>query len=219
MDDKLEICIGASRYKHFNKRVKRFPDDRSNYRQSSGDLKEFIRLCPWETECLYQYSSMSSKGIVEIGRFNGGSALLFSLSNPSVDIVSIDIAPQDDRRLEEIFKKLDTGSNVRLVVDDASSFSRSSAIADITFDFLFIDGDHSYEGCLADIQNFYPHLQVGGLVVFHDSYPRLPVNGVFQAILDFCAVNPGMQAVLPPVSSLRVWENQNGSLSIFRKTI
>lgn len=38
-------------------------------------------------------------------------------------------------------------------------------------DFLFIDGDHTYEGCLLDYLLYEPHLKVGGYLVLHDIYP------------------------------------------------
>ncbi len=36
-------------------------------------------------------------------------------------------------------------------------------------DMLFIDGDHSYEGCRADWELFSPHVAPFGVVVFHDT--------------------------------------------------
>lgn len=35
-------------------------------------------------------------------------------------------------------------------------------------DFLFIDGDHSYEGCKGDIDAWYPHIVPDGLIAIHD---------------------------------------------------
>lgn len=35
-------------------------------------------------------------------------------------------------------------------------------------DFLFIDGDHSYEGCAGDIIAWTPNMKVGGFVAVHD---------------------------------------------------
>ncbi|WP_343302860.1 class I SAM-dependent methyltransferase [Chitinophaga niabensis] len=37
-------------------------------------------------------------------------------------------------------------------------------------DFLFIDGDHSYNGVKADYENYAPLVRSGGLIVFHDVY-------------------------------------------------
>ena len=33
---------------------------------------------------------------------------------------------------------------------------------------LFIDGDHSYDGCRADIRSWLPKLEPGAYVAFHD---------------------------------------------------
>lgn len=37
-------------------------------------------------------------------------------------------------------------------------------------DFLFIDGDHSIEGCDFDFKNYSPYLNSGALIAFHDYY-------------------------------------------------
>jgi predicted O-methyltransferase YrrM len=37
-----------------------------------------------------------------------------------------------------------------------------------SIDFLFIDGDHSYAGCLNDIRSWIGKVRSGGTVVFHD---------------------------------------------------
>lgn len=48
------------------------------------------------------------------------------------------------------------------------------------FDFVFIDADHSYEGCRADIAAYLPLLRPGGLIAGHDYSDRWP--GVKQAV-------------------------------------
>jgi predicted O-methyltransferase YrrM len=35
-------------------------------------------------------------------------------------------------------------------------------------DFVFVDGDHSYEGCVGDILMWWPHLKENGLIAIHD---------------------------------------------------
>ena len=42
------------------------------------------------------------------------------------------------------------------------------------FDFLFIDGDHSYEGVRRDFELYSPLAEVGALVAFHDIVPSIP---------------------------------------------
>lgn len=54
---------------------------------------------------------------------------------------------------------------------------------DKPIDVLFIDGDHSYEGCLDDWNNFSPFVKKGGIVFFHDCDATSPgVEQVFKKI-------------------------------------
>lgn len=48
---------------------------------------------------------------------------------------------------------------------------------------IFIDGDHSYEGCKADIDSWYPHMAKDGVMLFHDCDATSP--GVVQAVEEF----------------------------------
>lgn len=50
-------------------------------------------------------------------------------------------------------------------------------------DVLFIDGDHSYRGCKADIDSWYPHMAEGGVMLFHDCDESSP--GVVKAVNEF----------------------------------
>jgi predicted O-methyltransferase YrrM len=47
-------------------------------------------------------------------------------------------------------------------------------LPDGTFDFLFIDGDHSYEGVRRDVELYSPLAASGALVAFHDIVPSRP---------------------------------------------
>ena len=50
-----------------------------------------------------------------------------------------------------------------------------------SLDLVFIDGDHSYEGCKADIEAWLPKLRSGGVLAGHDyGHKRFP--GVKQAV-------------------------------------
>lgn len=69
------------------------------------------------------------------------------------------------------------GPQIRLV----PATTRAAAAAWIhVIDYLYIDGDHSYEGCRADLEAWLPHVRLGGLVVGDDyDHPLFP--GVRQA--------------------------------------
>ncbi len=40
-------------------------------------------------------------------------------------------------------------------------------------DLLFIDGDHSYKGVLADFENYFPLVNSGGFIIFDDYLPKI----------------------------------------------
>ncbi len=52
---------------------------------------------------------------------------------------------------------------------------------------LFIDGDHTYKGCLIDYLGFGPYVVPGAIMAVHDyrhkSYPRLGLNKVVDEII------------------------------------
>ena len=57
--------------------------------------------------------------------------------------------------------------------------------ANNTIDFIFIDGDHSYQAALKDIRNFYPKLKRDGLFAGHD-YAINIHPGVVRAVDEYC---------------------------------
>ena len=63
------------------------------------------------------------------------------------------------------------------------SLEAANCIADGSLDFVFIDADHSYEGCKADIEAWRPKLRRGGLLSGHDYSEKFP--GVMQAVNEY----------------------------------
>ena len=53
-----------------------------------------------------------------------------------------------------------------------------------SLDFVFIDADHCYESCSADIKAWYPKVRKGGVVSGHDYSGRH--QGVCRAVDEFC---------------------------------
>jgi precorrin-6B methylase 2 len=167
---------------------------------------EYIRLDPWELEYLYLVASRAKTGILEIGRRHGGSTFALACANPEVPIHSIDLEPADDDRLRGFFRSHGVGENVRLVVGD----SQKTQYPEIeTFDVLFIDGDHSYQGCTNDIYNWYDKLAVGGHMIFHDCYLGLEVQ---DAVLDFVAGHD-VTMVQTPYIGAEWWSYPAGSIA------
>ena len=57
-------------------------------------------------------------------------------------------------------------------------------------DFVFIDADHSYEGCHSDIQAWAKKIKPGGLLCGHDyDNSEYPQWGVKRAVDEYVAAN------------------------------
>lgn len=63
---------------------------------------------------------------------------------------------------------------------------------DKKLDWIYVDGDHSYEGCLRDLNNALKVVKVGGLILGDDyKWPKTQFGkvGVTQAVDEFCHSN------------------------------
>lgn len=179
--------------------------------EASALPAEFIRLCPWEMEYIFTIARRARIGILETGRFNGGSLFVMANAAPrGVPIHSIDLAPQNDGLLRKLLQGHCPDANVDIIVGD-SQHTKYSQIGMV--DVLFIDGDHSYQGCLADIENWYGNLAVNGHLLFHDSYQGQ--HGVQDAIADFIDRNPELQVIQPPFIGPSYWHYPAGSVAHF----
>jgi predicted O-methyltransferase YrrM len=68
------------------------------------------------------------------------------------------------------------------VVSDSLAAAKQLEKLKGTIDFIFIDGDHSYEACKADILAWAPFVKRGGVIAFHDFGSR--ADGVTRAIFE-----------------------------------
>ena len=60
-------------------------------------------------------------------------------------------------------------------------------------EFTFIDGDHTYEGVRRDIENYWPLLAVGGIMVFHDYLPSLNTENREAIFAHHAGNEPGIR--------------------------
>ena len=56
-----------------------------------------------------------------------------------------------------------------------------NSFEDESLDYIFIDGDHSYEGALRDCELFFPKIKSGGIFAGHD----WSFDGVRKAVNEF----------------------------------
>lgn len=60
------------------------------------------------------------------------------------------------------------------------SYDIAPRVSDNYFDFIYIDGDHSYEGIKRDLELYLPKIKQGGVVAGHDYHNQWP--GVMKAV-------------------------------------
>lgn len=65
----------------------------------------------------------------------------------------------------------------RIMRDESTEAAKTHA--DASLDFVFIDADHSYDGCRADIQAWMPKVRPGGWIGGHDYGHRLERHGAW----------------------------------------
>lgn len=89
----------------------------------------------------------------------------------------------------------ETLSAVRFAIDRAvilrmHSSRAAEKVDDASLDFVFIDADHSYEGCKADIEAWAPKVKSGGYLCGHDYDHPIKVDfGVKRAVDEAVASN------------------------------
>lgn len=128
------------------------------------------------------FKDKSPKIVLEIGTANGGS--LFSLCKLApVDavIISIDLPagrfgggyPEWKTPIYELFKKED--QKLFLLREDSHLVETvvkiKKILNDKQIDFMFIDGDHTYEGVKKDFEMYSTLVKSGGVIAFHDVTP------------------------------------------------
>lgn len=82
------------------------------------------------------------------------------------------------------------------VVSDSLAAAATLADRRGAVDLVFIDGDHSYEACQADIAAWGPFVKRGGVIAFHDFGSR--AEGVTRAIFE--AIKAGRFAAIVGVA-------------------
>ncbi len=82
------------------------------------------------------------------------------------------------------------------------SATTADQFADGSVDSIFIDGDHSYEGCLRDIAAWLPKLKPGGRIGGHDATPG---QGVERAAREMAQLH-GLEVEFPPPAAHYVWQ-------------
>lgn len=134
---------------------------------------------------------------IEIGSYAGASLKLLSnaLQRLGVPVEGFAVEPGGKPQLYDILKQLSGRvEHLKMLSPQAAPILKATFGRDgILPQFIFIDGNHTYEGVRQDILDYYPLLAPGGLMVFHDYLP--PLNDANRAAIMFHHANtePGIR--------------------------
>jgi predicted O-methyltransferase YrrM len=132
-------------------------------------------LCFKDEKQLFAKYSCNKKSIVEIGVFEGASALVFRKnisSNGTLHLIDPFISDSMNEYLKPrpLFAKLNVlrslNGNVKWYRDFSYNVAKNWQER---IDLLFIDGDHTRESCLRDWNDWNHFIIKDGIVIFHDA--------------------------------------------------
>lgn len=136
------------------------------------EYSEILSLCK-------KVQELKPKVILEIGTAQGGSLFLFTkLADSNAKIISIDLPKGDfgggyEEYKIDFYKSFVSGNQtMHLLREDSHSTETRKKVEAILegqkIDFLFIDGDHTYNGVKSDFDLYSPLVSSNGLIGFHD---------------------------------------------------
>jgi len=116
---------------------------------------------------------------LEIGTNYGGTLLLLcSLSSSKAKIISVDLpfgrfGGGYPRRKVPLFRQFPkSGQQLHLIRADSHRQETKERVVRILdgelLDYLFLDGDHTYEGARQDFEMYAPLVRSGGIIALHD---------------------------------------------------
>ncbi len=143
-------------------------------------------LFAWDAYHLFYYAKKipDKSTYLEIGGGLGGSSLCVylatQLSGSSVNLITIDPFIQSDGEnwsKDDFVENTKSIPSLRLI--NFPSDAAKEKVPDSSVDLLFIDGNHSYPQVKRDLENYWPKVKTGGILLGHDY--QTPHPGVIRA--------------------------------------
>ena len=130
---------------------------------------------PYEIKTLLKEVKKNGASVIlDIGTFDGGTLYLWTRFLEGQKIITIDLPfpygyPSEKTKL---FRLFDPDKELHFMYGCSFSNETVNKVSKILkgdkIDFLFIDGDHSYEGARKDFEQYKPLMRDGGIIALHD---------------------------------------------------
>lgn len=128
-----------------------------------------------------EVAALEPRNGMEIGTHRGGTLfLLCRLAHPAARILSLDLYRGRLGGVRKViyYSFLKERQQLHIITGDSHCAPILSKVkkklGPAKLDFLFIDGDHSYDGVKHDFEMYSPLVRTGGLIAFHDIVAHPP---------------------------------------------
>lgn len=129
----------------------------------SQDQEEIVSL-------LELLRERAPRSVLEIGTATGGTLYLFArVAAADATLVTVDIDQKCNPQLLRSFAR--KAQRLHSILGDSTAGGTVAAVHALLpqgVDFLFLDGDHSYEGVRSDFDQYRPLVRPGGMIALHD---------------------------------------------------
>jgi predicted O-methyltransferase YrrM len=164
--------------------------------QFSGEFLQPIQVEEELVKLVEDVTRLRPATIVEIGTSMGGTLYLWTrLAPPDALIISVDLpggkfgggySPLRTPLYRRFARERQRLHLMRANSHEPSTITElKRLLGGRAVDFLFIDGDHTYEGVKQDWEMYSPLVRPGGLVAFHDvagNYDDTQVKKLWDAV-------------------------------------
>ena len=178
----------------FHRIARHFKQDDMGSFPERGYLFQLASDLPANAQVIEVGSWMGASTCFIAGGLKGDRAKIFAVDN----FQGLSTCGEDSAWYNRHFRKLGANSTLEIfrenfaslgftprsepVVSDSLAAAQKLEAKRGQIDFIFIDGDHSYEACKADIAAWTPFVKRGGVIAFHDFGSR--ADGVTRAIFE-----------------------------------
>jgi predicted O-methyltransferase YrrM len=148
---------------------------------------------PNQVDLLYVAAMAKARGaerIFEIGTYQGRTTYHLALASPNAHVTTLNLPPEKDPSVAPflgiMYKGSDREKQITQLYADSREFDPSPFAG--RMDYIFVDGDHSYELVKNDTEKALAMLKSGGMIVWHDYAAKSP--GVVRYIKEFSETRP-----------------------------
>lgn len=178
----------------FSKKLGAFQKQKGRYHNPAPELPTAkladCQVLPNRFELLHKVRKGGVMAEIGVDRGDFSLEILNRCAPDKLHLFDIDISRLVN---PEILGHLNDGSG-RVTTHVGDSSSNMSKMPDNSFDMIYIDGDHAYDGVMKDVEASLPKLKESGVLIFNDYATWSAVTmfhcGVARAVHETCLNHP-----------------------------